>query len=51
MIDAQGGLGNSANALAPRRRGDLRGGPVVASAMCVTEPSATPTWGVATLAP
>lgn len=51
MIDANGGLGNSANALAPRRRGDLRGGPVVLSAMCVTEPSATPNWGVANLAP
>ena len=50
-IDAGGGLGLNTNALAPRRRGDLRGGPVVASAMCVTEPTATPNWGVATLAP
>ncbi|MGO1068755.1 ubiquinol oxidase subunit II [Lysobacter sp. CA199] len=50
-IDAGGGLGLNTNALAPRRRGDLRGGPVVASAMCVTEPTAAPNWGVATLAP
>jgi cytochrome o ubiquinol oxidase subunit 2 len=50
-IDAGGGLGLNTNALAPRRRGDLRGGPVVTSAMCVTEPTATPNWGVATLAP
>ena len=51
MIDAGGGLGLNTNALVPRRRGDLRGGPVVTSAMCITEPSATPNWGVATLAP
>jgi cytochrome o ubiquinol oxidase subunit 2 len=50
-IDAGGGLGLNTNALAPRRRGDLRGGPVVTSAMCVTEPTTTPNWGVATLAP
>ncbi|ATE74620.1 ubiquinol oxidase subunit II [Lysobacter capsici] len=51
MIDASGGLGLNTNALAPRRKGDLRGGPVVTSAMCVTEPTATPNWGVASLAP
>ncbi|MEI2455268.1 MULTISPECIES: ubiquinol oxidase subunit II [Lysobacter] len=51
-IDAGGGLGLSTDALAQRRTGDLRGGPYVASAMCLTSPSAaTPNWGVATLAP
>ncbi|MGJ7900940.1 ubiquinol oxidase subunit II [Lysobacter sp. 1R34A] len=50
-IDAGGGLGLNTNALAPRRKGDLRGGPVVTSAMCLTEPSAGSTLGLATLAP
>ncbi|MBX9403185.1 ubiquinol oxidase subunit II [Lysobacter sp. BMK333-48F3] len=51
-IDAAGGLGLSTDALAQRRIGDLRGGPYVASAMCLTSPNAaTPNWGVATLAP
>ena len=51
MIDASGGLGLNRDALMQRRKGDLRGGPVVTSAMCVTEPTATPNWGVASLAP
>ncbi len=51
-IDASGGLGlGGIDALAPRRRGDLRGGLVVNSAMCATDPASAPNWGVAALAP
>ncbi len=51
-IDAAGGLGlGSVEALLPRRKGDLRGGPIVASAMCTADSAGKP-WNTAiSLAP
>ncbi|WP_242107559.1 ubiquinol oxidase subunit II [Luteimonas aquatica] len=51
-IDSAGGLGlGSVEALLPRRKGDVRGGPFVASAMCTAESAAARPWNPVNLTP